>query len=416
MRLEVRDLQVVYNSTRALEGVSFQLDRGELLGVVGPNGSGKSTLVRAISRVLPPRHGQVLLNDRDIYAMSSREAAQVIAVVSQDGITGFDFTALEVVLMGRSPHLPQLALEGRADYAIAELSLRLTNVWHLRGRPITALSGGERQRVMIARALAQQPQLLLLDEPTAHLDINHQLEVLDLVSRLNRESGLAVLCVLHDLNLAARYCQRLIMLHHGRVVIEDSPDQVITDERLRQVYGAEVTVRHHTTTGQPYVTLTAPAQAAPLPGKPWVHLICGAGTGSELMQALAEGGYRVSVGVVNVEDSDQAHAQELGLERAEEAPFSPISEESDRHNRELIEQADLVVLTSLPFGNGNLRNLEAALFARSVGKRLLVIEGQAIETRDFCGGQATALYKQLTAQGAEIVANWRMAWSGLENQ
>ena len=214
--LEALSLTLGYDDRTVLPGVSLTAARGQFIGLVGPNGSGKSTLVRALSRVLPPQRGQVLLDGLDIYRMSARALARRLAVVAQDNTVHFDFSVREVVLMGRPPHLSRFGIERPHDYAVVEECLSATSATALAERPITALSGGERQRCAIARALAQEPEILILDEPTAHLDINHQIEVLDLTRRLTVTKGLATLVVLHDLNLASQYCDALVLLAGGR--------------------------------------------------------------------------------------------------------------------------------------------------------------------------------------------------------
>jgi len=405
MRLELRDVSAGYNAESVITGISFTVGGGEFVGLVGPNGSGKSTVVRVMSRVLRPRAGEALLDGRDIFRISAIEAARRIAVVPQDSSYHFDYSVLEIVLMGRSPRMARFAIEGGRDYAAAERALRLTGIAHLARRPVTDTSGGERQRVAIARALAQEPELLVLDEPTAHLDIAHQIEVLDLARTLNREQRVAVVVVMHDLNLAAQYCGRMLLLHQGRLLVEGPPQEVITAPRVRQAYGAEVTVKQHPVTGRPYFTLLSRLPTEGRRDGIALHLICGAGTGAELMERLSAQGFRVSAGVLNVEDSDQQAAERLSLPRAEEAPFSPISDEARRENMRLIEAAQVVIVTSVPVGEGNLANLESALSAAHAGKRVILINSPPIEQRDFSGGRAVGLQRELVEAGAEIVAS-----------
>jgi iron complex transport system ATP-binding protein len=405
MRLELREVSAGYNGEPVISGMSFAIGDGEFLGLVGPNGSGKSTVVRVMSRVLRPRAGRALLDGRDVFAMTSVEVARRVSVVPQDSSYHFDYSVLEIVLMGRSPRIGRFALEGARDYAAAERAMRLTGIAHLSRRPVTETSGGERQRVAIARALAQEPELLILDEPTAHLDINHQIEVLDLVRTLNREHQVAVVVVMHDLNLAAQYCGRMLLMHDGRLVAQGSAHEVITAQHVRQAYGTEVTVKSHPVTGRPYFTLLSRLPVEVQRGGMAVHVICGAGTGAELMERLAANGFRVSAGVLNVEDTDQQVAERLSIPRAEEAPFSPISDEARQENARLIEAAQAVVLTPIPVGAGNLANLEAALAAARAGKRVIAINTPPIEERDFTGGRAAALQRDIIAAGAQAAAS-----------
>jgi len=413
--LQVRGLRVRYDGGEVLHGINLAVASGEFLGLVGPNGSGKSTLVRAVSRVLSPSGGSIVLDGRDLGAMGQREVARRVAVVAQEPAPPFDYSALEIVLMGRSPHLGRFAFEGERDFAVAAECLQATRADHLAARAITALSGGERQRVMIARALAQEPRLLILDEPTAHLDINLQIEVMDLVRRLNCERGLTVIAVLHDLNLAAQYCQRLVLLREGHLAADGPPAEVITPENVLRAYGTQVEVKRHPATGRPYLTLLSrlPAPAA-APAGMAVHVICGAGTGAALLDELVRRGYTVSAGVVNIEDSDQIEAERLGIERVEEAPFSPVSDEAHARNRDLAERADAVVVTAIPVGHGNLRNLEAAEAARRAGKRVIVVDAPPMAERDFVEGRAAAMQARLVEAGAEVAGSVAEALDRLE--
>ncbi|HYG58533.1 MAG TPA: ABC transporter ATP-binding protein, partial [Symbiobacteriaceae bacterium] len=219
------------------------------------NGCGKSTLVKALSRCLRPMAGRVLLDGKDVVGLRSREIARKVAVVAQETTVEFDFTVEEVVAMGRLPHLARFRGETEQDRQVVREAMAATDTLHLAERLITSLSGGERQRVMVARALAQEPQLLILDEPTAHLDIAHQVELLDLTRRLNRERGLTVIAVLHDLNLAAQYAGRLLMMREGGRYAEGTPAEVVTEANVAAVYGSRVKVSNHPEEGTPHVIL-----------------------------------------------------------------------------------------------------------------------------------------------------------------
>jgi iron complex transport system ATP-binding protein len=384
--------------------VTFSIDARELVGLLGPNGSGKTTLLKAISRALRPKVGAVYLNEEEVYRMKGREVAKNVAVVPQVGGVGFDLTALDVVLMGRHPHLGRFELEGERDLAVAREAMKMTKVWHLAERRVSELSGGERQRVMIARALAQEPKVLLLDEPTTHLDINCQLEIMDLLREVCVKRGIAALAVLHDLNLASCYCDRLMLMKEGRIVAAGSVEEVLTSKNVREVFGVDVLVKRHPATGAPYVVPLPPRRAAPA-GGPRVHMICGAGTGSRLMKALVEGGFNVTAGVLHVLDTDHEMAAALGLSTVSEAPFSPISEQSHEANLGMIRRADAVVLTSMPVGYGNLLNLKAALAAAESGIPTFVVDDVPIAKRDFTRGEARELMLELRRAGAAFVSS-----------
>lgn len=251
--LQVAGITLAYNRQPVLAGVSFDAFAGELIGLVGPNGSGKSTLIRGVCRRLTPKAGSVRVCGLEVAAIKRDELARLVAVVPQTPYLPESFTAWEIVLMGRTPHLGMLRYESARDNSIAWSAIELTGTRHLAARRVGELSGGERQLVLIARALTQEPRVLLLDEPTAHLDIKHQTRMLDLVRRLCREQGLACVAALHDLNLAAQYCDRLVMLGGGKVRAHGGVEEVLTGENIRDVYGAEVCIGRHPTTGLPVV-------------------------------------------------------------------------------------------------------------------------------------------------------------------
>ena len=400
--LNVNGIECRYGSIKILENVSLSVKEGDFVGVLGPNGSGKTTLLKSISRTLKPYRGTILLNEADVYSLKSVEVARQMAVVPQDTSIGFSFTALDVVLMGRNPHLDRFRMENERDVAIARKAMNLTNTWHLAERPLNELSGGERQRVIIARALAQEPKILLLDEPMTHLDIINQLEIMDLMKELCMKEGLIVLAVFHDLNLAARYCKSAILLKHGGVFSAGSLDQVLTSENIKKVFQVDAIVKKHLVTNSIYVIPLSPLKALPTK-KCSVHLICGAGTGTALMKILLDEGYSVTAGVLNVLDTDFETAQFLKIPVATEAPFSPITEKTRKANLEMIGKASIVVLTSVPFGYGNFQNLEAAKVALEREIPVFIIDEVPIESRDFTQGKAKALFMELKSKGAVFV-------------
>ena len=242
MRLEVKRVSFSYDSVEALRDVSFKLNQGQILGIVGPNGSGKTTLLRCINRVLKAKSGVVLLDDINLALIRQKEIAQKIGVVPQNSTHRFPFTVFDIVLMGRFPHKGRFDKEKEEDFDIVRRSLSLSGISHLAERLITEVSGGEHQKVIIARALAQEPQVLLLDEPTLHLDINHQLELLELLKVLARKENLIVIMVSHDLNLAARYSDRILILKEGKIYQAGLPEEVLTYQCIKEVYGIEVEI------------------------------------------------------------------------------------------------------------------------------------------------------------------------------
>lgn len=252
--IRVESASTGYGKSRVLQQVTLDFQGGGFAGVIGPNGSGKTTLLRLISGVLQPWEGSVSLFGSSLSSLSRREVARAVGVVPQESFFAFDFTAFETVLMGRSPYLRRFEFETDEDRRVALEAMELTDTIHLKDRSINGLSGGERQRVVIARVLAQKPRILILDEPTSHLDINHQLEVCQILERLNSQ-GLTVVVISHDLNLAGQYCQRLILMDRGKVVASGSPGEILIPSLIEKVYGVKPVVQPNPLTGAPLILL-----------------------------------------------------------------------------------------------------------------------------------------------------------------
>ncbi len=243
--LQLENITLGYGKQIILNGINLTAEQGEIMGIIGPNGSGKSTLIKGICRLLEPQTGRVLIAGQDVAHLSRGQLAQLVAVVPQTPTLPDTFTAFEIVLMGRTPYLGRFRFEGMTDFDIAWKAMGITGTQEIAERRMDEISGGQKQLLTIARALTQEPKLILLDEPTAHLDINYQIETLDFVSRLCKEQNLAAVAVLHDLNLAAQYCDRLALLSNGGVYAKGSPDEVITEQHIKEVYGANVCVYPH---------------------------------------------------------------------------------------------------------------------------------------------------------------------------
>jgi iron complex transport system ATP-binding protein len=409
--LEVNKVDFYYESGRILDNVDFNVKNGELLGLIGPNGSGKTTLLRIISKILKPKIGVVLLDGKDIVGFGNKELAREMGVVPQNASMDFDFSVLEVVLMGRNPHMGRLEMEKEEDIEIAMECMELTNCAHLAERPITELSGGERQMATIARALTQQPKVLLLDEPTSHLDIKYQIEIMDLIKDLAIKSDKIIISVIHDLNLAAQYCDRLILLEGGKIVSIGEVEDVLTQENIKRTFNVDILVRRHPMTNSYYIVPDRPIKHDG--NGIIVHLICGGGSGAGLMHLLLNRGYKVTAGVINLLDTDYEVAEHLKIPVAIEAPFSSITLKSYRHNLELIDRADIVVLCDVPFGFGNIRNMEAALIA--VRKKILLLIETKIDKKDFIGGKMEKIIEELKNEGAITVKSYEEVLSVVQS-
>lgn len=413
MILDVMGVTCGYGSAAVLEDVTLKVARGEMLGIVGPNGSGKSTLLKAMSRVLPPRQGSILLQENDLYQMRPSRAAQHLAVVPQEAGLDFPFTVEAVVMMGRIPHLKRFQREGPRDREIVRAALRQTNTLELAERLVTELSGGEKQRVLIARALAQEPEVLFLDEPTSFLDLNYQIEIMELLNRLRYEQGLTVVMVVHDLNLASQYCDNLLVIKNGRIFTAGNPTQVLNEDLIREVYGCEVKVEQRHPGSRPMLVIQ-PFNHHPNNIHLRVHVVGGGGCCGLLFHHLQERSWEVTCGVVNIGDSDWQEAKRLGFGVVEAAPFSEIGLEEDQLNRQAMLQADYIILAPIPFGIGNLPNLGAVLDMAERGAPVIVIDEGRIAQRDYTGGQAAAIYNRLLRSRVYAVPDSAQAMAVME--
>ena len=402
VKLTVDGIECRYGSTKVLDDVNLSVKPGDFVGILGPNGSGKTTLLKSISRLLKPNKGAILLDDENIYSLESVKVAKKLAVVPQDTSIGFSFNSLDIVLMGRNPHMSRFQMESKKDMAITKRVMLLTNTWQFANRPINELSGGEKQRVIIARAIAQEPKLLLLDEPLTHLDIINQLEIMDLVKKLSLNEKIIILAVFHDLNMAARYCNSAILLNKGKIFSAGTLSEVLTSKNIKSVFNIDAIVQKHLVTNSIFVIPLSP-QKTPQYRICSLHLISGAGTGTGLMKVLIDEGYPLTAGVLNVLDTDYETAKLLNIPVTSEAPFSPIMEKTRKNNFEMIRKASAVVIASVPFGYGNLQNLKTARKALEKKIPVYIINELPIERRDFTNGIATELFHDMKKNGEIFV-------------
>ncbi|MEB3223188.1 MAG: ABC transporter ATP-binding protein [Candidatus Sericytochromatia bacterium] len=397
-----------------LAGVSTALPAGAFVGLLGPNGVGKSTLLATLAGLLPPLAGAVWLGDEPLASLSPRTLALRRAYLPQHPPAELAWRVEDAVAIGRFPHQSGWGLVRDArDQAAVARALRSAGIAELADHRLATLSGGQRQRVHLARALAQEAPLLFLDEPTTHLDLTHQLAFYQVVRDLAASEGLTVVAVLHDLNLAAQFCHRLLLLGPGpeggagELLAEGPPAAVLDPALVAMVFGQAVQVRHHPRTGLPYVLPVVPEGPGPrVSGRlraGRLHLVCGGGSGERLLPALYRGGWHLSVGVVNALDTDAALAARLGAEVIAEAPFSPVGPEAAAALARRLEAVDVVVVSEVAWGSGNVENMRqlVARLERPAPPRVLLLGGEELPARDFTGGEAQALWAAARAAGAE---------------
>jgi len=406
LKLEIGDLSLSIDGKRILKDISLSVGEGEFLALMGPNGSGKTTLLRCVMNYLKPEQGAILVDAKPIHTMSDRALAQLFAVVPQTSQIEFPFSAFEMVMMGRTPHArSRLSGDSKLDATAVRRAMEKTNTWKFADRDFSSLSGGERQRVIIARALAQEPEILLLDEPTVYLDITGQLEIMDLLRELNR-GGLTIVAVMHDINLASRYCGKIALINEGRLESHGTPDEVFTPENITRIYDVDVIVRRDPLTNSVSVIPKMASSMSAMHGTR-IHILCGGGTGGHIASDLIDAGYAPSAGVINVLDSDFELAKDLHVPVVTEIPFAQVSDDAHAQNIERVRQAAAVVVTDFPVGPGNLKNLEAALVALECGKAVFLLNSGTIGERDFVGGKARTMVDELIRRGAVTVKDKR---------
>lgn len=392
-----------------VDDVSLTVSAGEMVGLLGPNGAGKSTLLHLAAGVLQPQRGSIFLEGERLAQLGRREIARRVAVVPQDFSVQFAYTVQQIVEMGRAPHTGSFGTLRAADRAAVQAALAETGLLPLAGRIFNELSGGERQRAVVSLALAQHAPILLLDEPTAHLDIRHQIEVLELLRRLNREQGMTVLAALHDLNLAARYFPRLVLFDR-RVIADGPPAQVLDETILSRIYQTPVQVG--ILRGEEHLSVLPPGylpaihaigqaigQSPSLPGSAggndaagsieegaeagaakgderpgYVHVLAGGGSGELLMRSLADAQIPFSAGPLNAGDSDALLAQRLAELCILEPPYAAVSEVGLASAREHMLRASAVIVAPMPLGRGNISLLQGAAEARRAGVPVLLFE------------------------------------------
>jgi len=402
--LGLRSLTVRYAERVALQEVDLDVPRGQFLALVGPNGSGKTTLLRAALGFLTPDSGTVRLFGSDVRVLSIVERARRVAWVPQEESPRDDVPLIDYVLYGRYAHLPWLQGESSVDHDAAARALEAVGLADRAADGILSVSGGERQRAILARALVQDAPLLLLDEPTSHLDIGHQLDLLGRVRELSRARGVTVVAALHDLNLAARFADRIVVLSRGRRVADGSPAEVISEELLARVWGVVADLRRDPRTGAPYLVphhLVPPAGSSPgaLLGRGPVHVVGGGGSASPYLRALVEAGYRVTAGALHLLDSDLETAESLGVPTAVEVPFAPIGSDVRQRLRTLLDAAAAIVVAPFPVGPSNLPNLEEV--RHSLGRvPILLVARPGGVSWDFTGGRAEAILEELRRGGS----------------
>lgn len=385
--VEMDGVSVSLGGVSVLSDACLSATPGTVLGLIGPNGAGKTTLLRTVNGILDPDAGTVGVAGKDVHALSSKAASRMVATVPQDTTLSFDFSVREVVAMGRHPHRDRLGRDpAAAGTEPVETAMERAHVARFADRSVAEVSGGERRRVLLARALAQDTPVLLLDEPTASLDVNHQVRTFELVSDLVAD-GKTVIAAIHDLDLAARYCDELALLSGGTIAARGSPETVLDHDALEDAFNTSIVRSQDRVTGTPSVT--ALPDPAPDRGET-VHVVAGNGSGAGVLHELVAAGFDVSMGVVREGDPDAAVAAQFDCEVVSVPPFSPIEEAVGRA-RECARAADASLLTDVAIGPENAANLDVLAAAGCP----VLIEERPFEERNHAGAPARERYETL---------------------
>lgn len=386
----VDEMVVEFDGDRILDDVSVAVDGGEVLGIIGPNGAGKTTLLRAIDGIVNPCDGSIRVCDDPISSLTARETARRIAVLPQSTDVPFDFSVRDIVAMGRTPYGGRFGRQHEHTTNQIDRALERTETTSIANRPITEISGGERQRVLIARAIAQDTPVLLLDEPTANLDINHQIATFELVRSLAAD-GKAVLTAIHDLNLAARFCDRLLLLADGKPIATGTPEEVLAAERIESTYGVRTAVRrdpiHDAVRVSPLPERTPPSGVR-------IHVVGHGGAAGPLCRGLVDAGYEVSVGIVRQGGPDEDVARALDLSTIAFPPAAPVTDYMiDRHRR-AVDNATITIVSPFHVGPTTRHLLQVAQTAT----RVIVVDDPPFVERNHDGPVSRRLWEDLTTR------------------
>jgi iron complex transport system ATP-binding protein len=386
--IEVKDLSFKINGKQIIDNLSFSINKGEFVSIIGPNGAGKTSLMRCLTNNLK-YEGEVRLKDKNIKEYGMKEKARIIGVVPQEYSLPFNFKVHDIVKMGRNPYLKKNRNIDRSDSDIILKSMQQTNTYEYKDRFYNSLSGGEKQRVITARALTQQPEILFLDEFTSNLDIHNQLEIIELIYEMNRLKGITVLSIMHDLNMASRFSDRILLMIDGKMEIFDTPQNVLKEEILSKAYKMEMIIRENKVLNCSEVVPIRVKNKDPRKNKR-VHVVSGGGTGEYILEKLYAMGYDLSCGILAEGDSDLMICRSLGIDCVFENPFSVFGPATITQNESRIHDADIILLTDVPFGHNNLVNLKS--IENINDKKIIILHGV---DRDHVHGEADRIIEEM---------------------
>lgn len=395
--LEINNLSYEINNKKILDDINFSVNVGEFISIIGPNGAGKTTLIKCLANNLK-YDGAIHLFSKNIKDYSMNEKAKLIGVVPQEYSLPFNFKVNEIVKMGRNPYIKKNRGVSHSDIEIVEKSMLQTNTLKYKDRFYNSLSGGEKQRVIIARALAQQPKVLYLDEITSNLDIHNQLEILELIYEMNRLKGITVISIMHELNLASRFSDKILLLIEGKIEMFDTPSNVFKEDILSKAYNMEMLIRENKVLRFNEV-IPMRVRRSLADKNINIHIICGGGTGQYIIEVLYSKKYNLSCGIISEGDSDFDLCKNLNIECISEVPFSKFTNDTINKNMVAINKSDIILITDVPIGNQNIENLKC--IEKINDKKIIILH---TINRDYINGEADLLIDKIKTKNNVFIA------------
>jgi len=387
--ITVKNLNYSINKIKILKDINFSVTKGEFISIIGPNGAGKTTLMKCISDNLK-YSGTVFLKEKNIKEFTKQEKAKIISVVPQEYALPFNFRVKDVIKMGRNPYRKTNKENTKEDNKnLVYKAMIDTDTYKLKDRFYNSLSGGEKQRVITARALAQNTDIVYLDEVTSSLDMHHELEIIELIYRINRERSKTIVSIMHDLNMASRFSDRILFLNNGEIVDYNIPEKVFNSENLSKAYNMEMIIKNNNLLNyKEIIPIRVNREIKKKSTK--IHIICGGGTGEYIIEKLYSEKYKISCGILHEGDSDIQVCKSLGLKYISAKPFSEFSINSIEENKKEIKNSDIVIVTDVPIGKYNINNLR--MLEEFKEKTIIILHNS---DRDFTDGESDKIINEI---------------------